>query len=136
MKSHLVTLLLIATLAGCQSTGAPDAHVASLNQEIPLAPGEHAAFSQQRLDLEFIRVIEDSRCPSDANCVWAGEVKLQVATRLNAAAAEQHEITSARPATVGAFRIVVVQVQPEKISTREIPAEDYRVTLKVEPASG
>lgn len=134
MKRHhaLVLFLLTVTLVACQSTSAPAPQAASLNQEIQLAPGEQAAYQQQALSVEFVRVVDDSRCPSDVTCVWAGEVKVQLSTRINAAEAVQHEITAGQQATVGALRLVVVKVQPEPISTRPISPEEYRVTLKVE----
>ncbi len=132
---HLVPLLLSVALVACRSASGPAPHAANLDQEIQLAPKEQAAFGQQGLSVEFIRVVEDSRCPSDVTCVWAGEVKVQLATRMNAAEATQHEITAGQQATVGEFRLLVVQVQPERLSTREISPEQYRVTLKVQRAS-
>jgi hypothetical protein len=130
---HLVPLLLIVSLAACHSSGAPAPRPASLNQEFQLAPKEQAAYGDpQALAVEFVRVVEDSRCPKDTTCVWAGEVKVQVATRLGSAAPVEHEIKSGESATAGPFQVTVVNVQPEKLSTREIPAEEYRVTLKVE----
>jgi hypothetical protein len=129
----LVPLLLIVTLAACRSTGAPAPRAASLNQEVQLAPKEQATFGSRGLTVEFVRVVEDSRCPSDTTCVWAGEVKVQVATRTDAAGpVQQHEIKAGESAAVGAFHVIVVNVQPERLSTREIPPEEYRVTLKVE----
>ena len=132
MSRYLVSLLLIFTIAACRSAGAPGAHAASLNQEIQLAPQEQAAYESQGLTVEFIRVVDDSRCPSDVTCVWAGEVKVQVATRTGTAEPVQHEIKAGESATVGAFRVAVVNVQPVPVSTRQIPPEEYRVTLKVE----
>lgn len=134
MKRHyyLVPLVLILALAACRSTGEPAPRAASLNQEIQLAPNEQAAYGPQGLTVEFVRVVEDSRCPSDVECVWAGEVKVQVATRINDAEAVQHEIKAGEHASVGAFRVVVVKVEPIPVSTRQIPQEEYRVTLKVE----
>lgn len=131
MKRPLVALVLIVALAACRSTGAPAPHAASLNQDIQLAPNEQAAY-EQGLTVEFVRIVEDSRCPSDTTCVWAGEVKVRVATRIDDAAPVQHEIKAGEHATVGAFRVAVVNVQPERVSTHEIPQEDYRVTFKVE----
>lgn len=128
----LVALLLTVTLVACRSAGAPEPRAASLNQEIQLAPREQAVFPQQGLNVEFVRVVEDTRCPTDVTCVWAGEVKVQLATRINAAEPVQHEITAEQPATIGGFRVVVVRVQPERISTRQIAPEEYRVTLKLE----
>lgn len=93
-------------------------------------------YESQGLAVEFVRVVEDSRCPIDATCVWAGEVKVQLSTRIDAAEAKQLETTAGTPAAVGDFRVTVVRVQPEKSTTREIAPEEYRVTLKVERASG
>jgi hypothetical protein len=134
MKRHhaLVAVLLIVALAACHSNGAPVPRAAGLNQEVQLAPREQVAYGQQGLTVEFVRVSEDSRCPSDTTCVWAGEVKVQVETRLDNAGPVQHEIKAGEHATVGAFRVVVVDVQPVPVSTRQIPQEEYRVTLKVE----
>lgn len=129
---YFVLLLLTVTLAACRSAGVPAARAASIDQEIQLAPTERAVFAQQGLHVEFVRVVEDSRCPSDAVCVWAGEVKVQLSTRINTAEAVQHEITAGQHASVGEYRLVVVRVQPERISTRRIAPEEYRVTLKVD----
>lgn len=128
----VVSLVLIVALTACQSNGAPAPRAASLNQEIELAPQERAAYGPQGLSVEFVRIVEDSRCPTDVECVWAGEVIVQVATRIDKAQAEQHQIKAGEHATVGAFRVFVVKVEPLPISTRQIPQEEYRVTLKVE----
>jgi hypothetical protein len=131
-RHHLVPLLLIVSLAACRSTGAPAPHEASLNQDVQLAPKEQAAYGPQGLTVEFVRVVEDSRCPKDTTCVWAGEVKVEVATRVGSAAPVPHEIKAGESATVDAFQVMIVNVQPEKLSTREIPQAEYRITVKVE----
>jgi hypothetical protein len=136
MKYHLLLAsILVVALVGCRSTAAPASHAARLDQEIQLAPGERAAFDGEGLSVEFVRVVEDSRCPTDATCVWAGEVKVQLATRIGNAEASQHQITSGQPAVVGEFRLNVVRVLPERVSTRDVSSEEYRVILKVERAS-
>lgn len=134
MKRHfrLVPLALIVALAACRSTGEPAPRTASLGQEVELAPTEQVVYEPPGLTVEFVRIVEDSRCPSDVECVWAGEVRVQVATRLEAAQAVQHEIKAGEHANVGAFRVAVVKVEPLPVSTRQIPQEEYRVTFKVE----
>jgi hypothetical protein len=127
----LFPLLLTVALVACRSAGAPASHAASFDREIQLAPGEQVAFGEE-LTVKFVRVAEDSRCPTDVACVWAGEVKVQLSTQLATAKPAPHEIAAGQHAMVGAFRLVVVQVQPERISTREISPEEYRVTLRVE----
>ena len=137
MKIHhaLIPLLLTVALAACRSAGDPAPRAAALNQAIQLAPGEQAEFGSPRLNVEFVRVVEDSRCPSDTTCVWAGEVKVQLSTRIDDAEAVRHEIVAGQHATVDDLRVVVVQVQPERLSTREIAPEEYRVTVRVERAT-
>lgn len=133
MKYHhaLVPLLLAVVLVACKSGGATASRAASLDREIQLAPKEQAVFDPHGLTVEFVRVVEDSRCPTDMTCVWAGEIKVQLSTRIDAAEAEQHEIAAGQHAKVGEFQLFVVNVEPERISTREISAAEYRVTLKV-----
>lgn len=133
MKYHhaLVPVLLVFSLVACKPGGAAAPHVASLDQEIQLAPKEQAVFDPHGLTVEFVRVVEDSRCPIDVTCVWAGEVKVQLSARIDPAEAEQREIAAGQQATVGDFQLSVVKVEPERVSTREISAHEYRVTLKV-----
>jgi hypothetical protein len=128
----LTPVLLAVALVGCKSGGAPASHAANLGQEFELAPNQRATFEPHGLSVEFVRVVEDSRCPTDVTCVWAGEVKVQLSTRMREAEAVQHQITAGQDATVGEFRLAVVRVRPERISTREISPPEYRATLKVE----
>ena len=135
MKHHryLVTLLLVATLASCRSSDAPATKTAALSQEIQLSQHEHVEYGQQaELDVEFVRVVDDSRCPKDATCVWAGEVNVQLATRVGAAEAVMHEIKAGQSASVGPYRLSVLAVGPERISTQPISPQAYRVTVKVD----
>lgn len=133
-RYHYVALLLLTVtlVAACQPTGGNARRAASLDQQIYLAPRHRAVLHQLGLTVEFVRVVEDSRCPSDTTCVWAGEVKVQISTRVYRTPAVQHEITAGQHATVGDYRVVVVRVQPEPISTRTISPDEYRVTLRVE----
>lgn len=128
---YLVPLLLAVALVGCRSTGGPAPRAAQLDQAVLLAPGERVVFGPQQLDVEFVRVSEDSRCPRDLTCVWAGEAKVQLSIRNSASEVAQHEVIAGQRATIGELRVVVVQVQPEPVSGRAISPEDYRVTLQV-----
>jgi hypothetical protein len=134
-RHYFIALLLTFTLSACHSTGASAPRTASLNQEIQLAPAERASFGPQALEVEFVRVVEDSRCPTDATCVWAGEVKVELSIRSGAGAASTHEVIAGQFADISDYRVFVLQVQPQPISTRKISPEEYRVTLRVEPTS-
>ncbi len=44
------------------------------------------------VDIKFIKVVADSRCPTGVSCVWAGEAKVLVAIYKDGKAIEQKEI--------------------------------------------
>ena len=54
-----------------------------LGQEFNLRAGQQAAVEGKRLKVRFVRVLNDSRCPVDVTCVWAGnaEVLIEVEDR-------------------------------------------------------
>ena len=57
------------------STAAPANSGDQAPPSVVLAAGESADLGSSR-SLKFLRVQNDSRCPKDVQCVWAGEVTL------------------------------------------------------------
>lgn len=47
------------------------------NELVVIAPGESEKISSTA-SLDYIRVISDSRCPAGTQCIWAGEVKIEL----------------------------------------------------------
>jgi len=85
--------------------------------------------------VKFTDVLEDSRCPLDVTCVWAGNAKVQVEVRELGKAANKIELNTTndpREVFFGTFRVDLVNVMPKKTSTRELSEQEYIVTLKVE----
>ncbi len=66
----LMITILILPLAACGNT--PTEVYADLGEEFSLSIGQTAAIKGQDLQITFEDVIEDSRCPSDVTCIWAG----------------------------------------------------------------
>jgi hypothetical protein len=77
-------------------------------------PGHVTAHLGEEVQIGDVRVtplavVEDSRCPSDATCVWAGRVRLRV--RIGGAGEQVMEI--GHPLTVaGGQRLTLVAVAP------------------------
>jgi len=68
----------------CLFSGAGFAQESSppkLGEEFELAVHQTAQISAEKISVTFQEVLEDSRCPVDVTCIWAGlaEVSLQVA---------------------------------------------------------
>ena len=59
-------------MSGC-STRPADVS-ANLGQEFSLSTGQRALVAGEGLEIEFEKVVEDSRCPRDVTCIRAGRV--------------------------------------------------------------
>ena len=62
-------LYLVLLSAGCSVNSAIEGH---LNEELPLSIGQTMRISEEDLTVEFLAVVEDSRCPKNVTCVWTG----------------------------------------------------------------
>jgi hypothetical protein len=69
LRLSMITVLILP-LAACGST--PAEVNANLGEEFSLSIGQTAIIKGQDLQITFEDVIEDSRCPSDVTCPWAG----------------------------------------------------------------
>lgn len=75
-----------------------------------------------------LEVLEDSRCPMNARCVWAGQVRLRL--RIDSGTGGIVEITSGRPITVADGTLELVEIRPDKVAgagkNGAVTASDYR----------
>jgi hypothetical protein len=67
----LAAVLVLPLMAGC--LGQPNEINANFGQEFSLDIGQSASIAGDELDLRFLEVLNDSRCPEGAVCIWAGE---------------------------------------------------------------
>lgn len=72
-----------------------------------------------------LRVLEDSRCPSNVRCVWAGRVVLSVRIDLGSRS-ETREIASNAPIQVADGTLALVSIAPERIHGTAAKPLDYR----------
>ena len=69
----LMILILTAVCCGCGGVLR-----ASLGTEVVLKPGQAVSIAGEELEIKFIEVVEDSRCPEGATCVWEGRARSAV----------------------------------------------------------
>ena len=123
-------VLLIMLLSAC---GVEISAGFRLDQPIRLKPGDSATLRDENLSLRFIRVDSDSRCPSDVQCVTAGEASITVeARRLPATAALLSlSLPDGDSADYLDYEVRLLELEPYPLSTETIPPGDYRATLVV-----
>lgn len=77
-----------------------------------------------------LEVTEDSRCPSDVTCVWAGTVRLRALVTYDTGEGEQVFVLGEPVATDG-VTIVLAGVKPDPVSTRQIAPGEYSFTFRI-----
>ena len=50
----------------------------TLNQAFTLAGGQEGLIPSEKLRLRFAEVLEDSRCPTQVDCFWAGQARIAI----------------------------------------------------------
>lgn len=123
--------VLVLLLAGC----VPLSITAPPNEEFTLVVGQTAAVDAGALRIKFIRVVSDSRCPSDVDCVWAGNAQIEIEVRVSGTTdtVALNTFQGAREAAAGAYRIQFLLLRPAPLSTDPIEQDEYRATFKVIP---
>ena len=76
-KHSLYFAAFLAIVLTSSSCGSSEIQVRP-NEEFSLSIGRSAVGTGEGLKIEFEEVVEDSRCPRDVTCVWAGRVTCMI----------------------------------------------------------
>lgn len=128
----VLPIALTLLIAACDDKS-PVGPSIPLNREFTLAPGDSASIADTSLQVQFVGVSGDSRCPADAVCIQGGDALVHVrATAGSSADLDLHTGDLSRSsASHAGFTIELVQLQPYPFSSRTIQPAEYRATLKV-----
>jgi hypothetical protein len=82
MSPRALALVAAAlALAGCETvsgTAVADDSEFRVGEAFVLPGGEEATNTEAGLALDFSNVLEDSRCPTQVECFWTGQARIQV----------------------------------------------------------
>lgn len=105
-------------------------------QQFDIGAGQAVQVRGAGIGIRFVAVADDSRCPSDVQCVWAGNaiVRLDL-TASGVTSTEARLNTTLDPKSVNyaGYRIALVGLRPVPRSGTTIPAASYVATLEVRP---
>jgi len=129
--ASLGILLLAGVLSGCGAS--PSTY--NLGQKITLSPGGSANIESEKVTFTFDKVLNDSRCPDGAMCIWQGQVQVLVTIDTDGSK-EQITLTqgglSSEPASqiYGQYRLEF-NITPYPKVNETIKDSDYRLELTV-----
>ena len=119
-KALIPAVIVSMALAGCAAT------TASSPEQPPAGP----ALIAQTIYVDGprvtpLKVIEDSRCPMNARCVWAGRVVLRAKVE-GGAWKRTIDLTLGEPVQVADGELTLVSVTPDRRTDKVIKPRDYR----------
>jgi hypothetical protein len=115
-----IILVVLAALAACGTVPDRDDYANG-----PTAPLNEVA-NVSGIAVRPLAVIEDSRCPTLVQCVWAGRVRISA----QITGAGTRELTMGEPASVSGGTLTLVDVRPGKRADQTIAQRDYRFTFR------
>jgi hypothetical protein len=108
---------------------------APVDKEFSLRMGQSASIDGEKLIIKFKAVLEDSRCPTNALCAWAGNGKVEFEV-LDIDGQNKTIILNTedepRLAPLKEHKLKLVSLNPPRIDGISISPGDYSVTLYVE----
>ncbi|MFN6962701.1 MAG: hypothetical protein ACK4S4_02925 [Pyrinomonadaceae bacterium] len=132
MKKYLFVLLVAAVAA---LGAAVDANAATGRGQRVTVQIKRESKAAGGLRIRFLELIEDSRCPVDTQCVWAGNAKIRIQVRgRRGAGVKIFEINSATvPTSVvyDGYEIRFVDLTPHPRSNIRIDPNGYRAVFEV-----
>ncbi len=137
IEKHEYVATLIVIKAGAET---PETVEANLGEEFGLRFGQTAIITPPGLEVRFVDVVQDSRCPTNAVCVHAGRALILVSVTLNDVSLGLHELeldTNAGESTtktIGNFLVRFVALDPQPLVDVKIDKADYTATLEVSSA--
>lgn len=100
----------------------------------PLPDGSDVALGQKAyVDgpiVQPVEVVEDSRCPMNARCVWAGRVRVKMVWIRGNGEKQPFEVTLGEPTQLADGQFTLESVRPEKRTDIEIKPSDYRFSFR------
>ncbi|NCQ18372.1 MAG: hypothetical protein COW85_07100 [Ignavibacteria bacterium CG22_combo_CG10-13_8_21_14_all_37_15] len=103
-----------------------------LGEEFILKYQKELKIEGTNLTIKFSAIPEDSRCPVDVVCVWAGNAHIVLLLNGSDNIDLNTTLPSNEASYMNTYKITLLEVQPLPLSRQQIPIEKYEVKLKVE----
>ncbi len=135
----LAPTLFIAALGALACTAPEEPVDVTLGVPFELHVGQTAIVQGTEIKVTFNEVLEDSRCPINALCVWAGNGRIALAVARNVDIqpgppvylVELNTLEGPKEREVIGYRIELLGLSPEPLAGVPIPVGKYRAELKV-----
>lgn len=123
---------LIASLMLTLAFGMVPAMAAKNAETVRVQINKEKRFAKSKLSIRFVELVEDSRCPTDTNCIWAGNAKIKIRVARNGRSQELTLDTNGpnQAATAEGYSIKLIGLTPAPRSNIRINRNGYIATFE------
>jgi hypothetical protein len=124
-----ISLLFVALILGLVQVS-----LAQAQNQMQLRVGQQKSMANGKVRVKLISVTEDSRCPVNVDCVWAGNAKVTVQVVVRGGETKILELntnTREKGGTADAYRVQLESLTPARRSNRKIRQSDYRAIVSI-----
>ena len=136
LAAAAVLLAMLVTASAAAARGVP---AQPMEIDLDIQYGQTASIENGALQLTFVSVDEDSRCPKDVHCVWQGQARTTMHVVTDGQ--DQGDVTvsmlaraplgSAPTVSVGAYDLRLDSLLPYPLASQPTPPEQYLATVHV-----
>ncbi|HSI88913.1 MAG TPA: hypothetical protein VK918_07635 [Pyrinomonadaceae bacterium] len=108
---------------------------AQKNDEIAVSVGQTGCSEATSIEIQFIRVVEDSRCPEGVDCIWAGRAVVEVRAAKDGLSSETVSLSSDGDTAsfeFSGYRIHFEKLEPYPKEGEKIGEGDYKAWFRLE----
>jgi len=126
MKGIIAGLMFMLAFAVVPATAA------KRSETLRVQINKEKKFAKSKLTVRFVELVEDSRCPADTNCVWAGNAKIKIRVTMNGRTQDLTLDTNGpkQAATAEGYSIKLIGLTPEPRSNVRINRNGYVATFE------
>lgn len=127
MKKVFLSVIMTLIFGGGQSVSA------QTSQQVSVRVKTQKSVMRDRLRIKFVAV-EDSRCPRDVNCVWAGNAKVTIRVTNRNGKSETFDLNTnldQKSVRFGGYEITLGNVTPYPASNIRINPNGYTASFSV-----
>ena len=131
MRTLLTIFFAVLLFGNIDFVSAKPHRFVKKQQEVEVQVSHEKTFSGFKI--KFVEMIDDSRCPRDVNCVWAGNARIlvQVSKKGKSKTFELNSLLAPQAVRFEGYEFKLTRLTPEPASNIRIRKDGYVATIKV-----
>jgi len=133
-KLSCILVIVLIGITACKNESGTIMNNFVLGDTVSIKFNETIKNDENGLSLRMDSVLNDSRCPIDVECIWAGNAKVRFAFKSNIDEIKFSLNTTLMPrdTTINGYKIRLLDLLPHPVSTHRISFNEYYANIKIQ----